>query len=442
MKNNLILAAGITSLVNIVAGCSHETGAAAATANKATSSSIERVLAGHPQRKNLVRTTTQPARIEAFEETPLFAKLAGYVETVRVDIGDAVKTDQPLVTLRIPELRDEVEQKKALVAKAEAEVKQSEATVSATKAAFDTATAKIVETKAGVARATANLARWSAEYERIKSLASNRSVTDKLVDETQSQLAAAEAARDEAEAAVQSAEASAREAQAMIAKADADLAAALARLKVAQTDVARAETMLGYTIITAPFNGVITLRTVDTGFFVQPASGVGAKPLLEVARTDKVRVYIDVPEMEAGLVDNGDMVTLRVQALPDANLKAPIARTSWSLDAGNRALRAEVDVNNDGTKLRPGMFANATIELDTRANVLTLPVDAVVRNEKETYCCRIESERIVHQPIKFGLRAGSDIEVVDGISQDSLIVLARPQGLAQGQQVQVIESQK
>jgi RND family efflux transporter MFP subunit len=442
MKNNFILAAGITTLMSIVAGCSHETGAVAAAAKNSTSSTIERVLAGHPQRKNLVRSTTQPARIEAFEETPLFAKLAGYVNSVHVDIGDAVKTGQPLVTLRIPELGDDVEQKKALVAKAEAEVKQAEANVSASKAAFDTATAKTIETKAGVARATANLARWSAEHERIKTLASNRSVTDKLVDETQSQLAAAEATRDEAEATVQSAEASARESQAMIAKADADLAAAEARLKVARTDVARAQTMLGYAVIKAPYDGVVTRRTVDTGHFVQPASGSGAKPLLEVARTDKVRVYIDVPEMEAGLVDTGDLVTLRVQALPDANLKAPIARTSWSLDAGNRALRAEVDINNDGTKLRPGMFANAAIELDTRANVLTLPVDAVVRNEKETYCCRIESERIVHQPIKLGLRAGSEIEVIDGINPDALIVLARPQGLAQGQQVQVIESKK
>jgi RND family efflux transporter MFP subunit len=400
------------------------------------------VLAGHPQRKNLVRTTTQPARIEAFEETPLFAKLAGYVDTVHVDIGDAVQAGQPLVTLRIPELRDEVEQKKALVAKAEAEVKQAEANVSAAKAAYDTAAARIVETKAGVARSMADRARWSAEHERIKKLASNRSVTDKLVDETQSQLAAAKATTDEAEATVLSAEAAAREAQAMIAKADADLAAAVARLKVAQADMARAETMLGYTVITAPYNCVVTRRSVDTGHFVQPASGSGAKPLLEVARTDKVRVYIDVPELEAGLVDIGDMVTLRVQALPDAHLYAPVARTSWSLDAGNRALRAEVDINNDGTTLRPGMFANATVELDTRTDVLTLPVDAIVRNKNETYCCRIESERIVHEPIKLGLRAGSDIEVVDGINQDSLIVLARPQGLAKGQKAQVIQSKQ
>lgn len=440
MKINIILVASLSSLVPWVAGCSHDSGAVAAT-SKSTSSSIERVICGHAQRKNLSRTTTQPARIEAFEETPLFAKLAGYVDAVHVDIGDAVKAGQPLVTLRIPELRDEVEQKKALVTKAEAEVKQAEAQVNAMNAAFDTATAHIAETQSSVARTTADLARWSAEYSRIKTLAASGSVTDKLVDETRSQLASAEAARDEAQATVQSAEAAAREAKAMIAKAEADVAAATARLTVAHTDVDRAETMLGYTIIVAPYNAVVTRRSVDTGHFVQPASGSGAKPLLEVARTDKVRVYIDVPEMEAGLVNAGDMVTLRVQALPDSHWTVPVARTSWSLADGNRALRAEVDINNDGTLLRPGMFASGAIELDTRAHVLTLPVDAIARNGDETYCCCVESEKIIRRPVKVGLRAGSEIEVVDGIDEDSLVVLTRPQLLKNGQPVQVIKAQ-
>ena len=260
------------------------------------------------------------------------------------------------------------------------------------------------------------------------------------MDETQSQLTSAEASRDESAAAVQSAEAAVRESQALIAKANADHATAEARLAVAKADLARAETMLGYTVIAAPYDGVVTQRSIDTGHFVQPGNGSGAKPLLQVARTDKVRVYIDVPEMEAGLVDAGDMVTLRVQALPDAKLKAPITRTSWSLDIGNRALRAEVDINNDGSLLRPGMFANASIELDSRANVLTLPVEAVIRNEDENYCCRVESNKIVRQPIKLGLRAGAEIEVLDGIAEDSLVVLIRPQLLTNGQQVQVIQT--
>ena len=149
----IILAACSIALVTTVAGCGRKPEAAvAASANAATSSQIERVLCGNPQRKNLVRTTSQPARIEAFEETPLYAKLAGYVDTVHVDIGDAVKKDQALVTLRIPELHNEVEQKKALVTQAEAVVVQAEANIAAAEAASDTAAAHVAETNASVAR--------------------------------------------------------------------------------------------------------------------------------------------------------------------------------------------------------------------------------------------------------------------------------------------------
>jgi len=422
----------------ILTGCSRAPDDAAKAASESSATAgIERVSCGTPQRKQLVRTTNQPARIEAFEQTPLFAKLAGYIDTVSVDIGDVVKKDQPLVTLRIPELRDEVEQKKSLVNQAAAEVKQAEANIAAVKAAGETAVAKVEEAKAGVARATANAERWMAEYARIEQLAGSGSVNDKLVDETRSQSRSAEAGQAEATAAVQSAEAAVRESEAMTAKAKADHSATEARLGVAKADLARAETMLGYTVITAPYDGMITQRAIDTGHFVQPSNGT-AKPLLEIARTDKVRVFIEVPEMEAGLTNNGDIVTLQIQAMPENAVKAPIARTSWSLDAGNRALRAEVDVDNEGSLLRPGMFATANIELDRRENALTLPVEAVVRADGAIYCCRVESNKIVHQPIKLGLRAGSEIEVLEGLQDDSVVVLVRPQALKDGQAVQVL----
>jgi RND family efflux transporter MFP subunit len=429
------------SCTAIVTGCGGTPDdAAKSSSESAATAGIERVSCGSPQRKQLIRTTNQPARIEAFEQTPLFAKLAGYIDTVSVDIGDVVKKDQPLVTLRIPELRDEVEQKKSLVNQATAEAKQAEANIAAVEAAGETAEAKVEEAKAGVARAKANAERWMAEYARIEELAGTGSVNDKLVDETRSQLRSAEAGQAEAIAAVQSAEATVRESEAMNAKAKADHTAAEARLGVAQADLARAETMLGYTVITAPYDGVITQRLIDTGHFVQPASGT-AKPLLEIARTDKVRVFIEVPEMEAGLINNGDMVTLQIQAMPETALKAPIVRTSWSLDAGNRALRSEVDVENEGSLLRPGMFATANIELDRRENALTLPVEAVVRADGTTYCCRVESNKIVHQPIKLGLRAGSEIEVLEGLQDNSVVVLVRPQALKDGQAVQVLNKE-
>jgi HlyD family secretion protein len=435
---NIAIAVTIALLLAMT-GCSRGADSAAAESTGATPQ-VDRVVAGHPQRKTLVLTTSQPARIEAYEETPLFAKLAGYVGEVHVDIGDPVKKSMPLVTLRIPELANELQQKQALLAQAEAEVTQAAANVDAVKAAAETAKARVAEAQAGVSRTEADYQRWSAELERIKRLAASGSVTQKLADETQNQLSAAAASKQEAAAAVQSAEAGAREATAMITKAAADQTAAEARLGVAQADVARAQTMLSYAEITAPFDGVVTQRTIDTGHLVQPASGSGAKPLLVVARTDKVRVFLDVPEMESGAVDVGDPATLRVQALQGRELQAAVSRTSWSLDATNRSLRAEVDVPNEESLLRPGMYATGTIELDRRENALTLPMTAIVRVGAETYCCRIESGKIDRRRIELGLRSGPEVEVLKGIDEKSLVVLARADGLAPGQEVQVIEA--
>src|SRR5215468_5263886 len=90
---------------------------------------VERVTAGKPAVKTLKLTTTQPGRIEAFEEAPLYPKLAGYVSDVLVDIGDPVEKDQLLIKLSIPEMLDEVHQMEASVANADAEIAQAEAAV-------------------------------------------------------------------------------------------------------------------------------------------------------------------------------------------------------------------------------------------------------------------------------------------------------------------------
>jgi HlyD family secretion protein len=430
-----LLAVSVCLLVLCINGCHR--GPNKGHASAGGDASIERVTVGKPQRKTLVRTTTQPARIEAFEQTPLFAKLAGFVKEVHVDIGDPVSVGQPLITLNIPELLDDVAQKSALVTRAAADVEQAVANVKALQAAVASAQAKIAEARAGVTRAKAELDRWQAEYERIRQLSDSGSVTQKLRDETFNQLQAATAARDEAEAAVTSAEASAAEAAANVDKSEADVVAAEAQLKVAQAELARARTLLSYAEICSPFDGVVTQRSVDTGHFVQPAGGAGAIPLLVVARIDKVRIFLDVPEMEAGLVDVGDKATISVQALSGKTVESTVVRTSWSLDARNRSLRAEVDVANDGAQLRPGMYALGTIELDRRTDVLVLPTPAINHDVSGDYCWVVVSDAVDRRHVELGLRSGAEVEVRSGIDQDSLVVLARGELLAKGQKVQV-----
>jgi RND family efflux transporter MFP subunit len=418
-------------------GCSHRQN----SAPEGKAATVERVQVVKPQRKALVRTTTQPARIEAFEETPLFAKVTGYVKKVHKDIGDAVAAGEPLVTLDVPELADDVAQKEALLAQAEAELKQAAANVAAIKAAAETAKAKVEEAQAGTVRAASDYERTQAENERIKSLAQRGSVTGKLVDESLNQLQAASAARTEADAAVRSAEKSAEQAEANVGKAEADQQAAEARIGVAKAELARAGTMLGYAEIKAPYAGVVTQRNVDTGHFVQPG-GAASRPVMAVARTDEVRVFMDVPEMDAGLVDVGDEAALDVQALGGKKLAAKVTRTSWSLAPTNRSLQVEMDFKNEGAKLRPGMYAAGTITLAKRDNVLVLPTSAIIRNGSETSCACVESGKIARRTMDLGLQTASEVEVTSGLDENTLVVASGASGLQPGQAVQVIEPKR
>lgn len=444
-----VVVSGVLLTALLASGCDHPTAAEPTEAPQAsTPSSVDRVTAGHPARKTLRLYTSQPGRIEAFEETPLHPKVAGYVDSVLVDIGDSVKRDQVLIRLWIPELQDELAQKEALVAQAEAEVKQAEAAVRLAEAAVQTVTARIAQAEAGILRAEGEHARWKDEFDRLDALATLATgpvVTKKIASETLSQLRAAEAGRKEAEAGVHWAKAALGEAEANVLKARADEGSAQARHRVAQASLTQTRTLLGYRDIKAPFDGVVTRRGVDTGHYVHPANGATTKPLVVVARTDKVRVFVDVPEMEAPLVDGGeaaDSAIVRVQALGDREFAAKVTRTGWALDASNRSLQTEIDIPNDRALLRPGMYAMVTILLDQRDNAQTLPITAIVREGQLAYCCFVSGGRIERASIQLGLRSGDEVEVVSGLDSGQAVVLTRAESLRQGQPVEVIESRE
>lgn len=399
--------------------------------------SITEVQVAKPQRRPLLLTTTQPGRIEAFERTPLFAKVAGYVGEVRVDIGDTVAKDEVLVRIAVPELLDELHEKQAIVAQAGAEVRQAESQITASRAAAETARARIAEADAGLLRAQADVARWKSEYERIGELASKGAITRKLEEETLNALRSAEAALEEMNARVRSSRTGFHEAEAQIGTAEADKAAADARHQVAVAGVDRIKTMLGYTEIKSPYAGTIVRRVVDTGHFVPSAGGPHDAPLAEVARTDTLRVFVDVPELEATQVDPGDPVEIRVQAADVAVIDAVVTRTGAALEEANHALRVEIDVPNPEGRLRPGMYATVVIRLAERPDGIVIPATAVVRDGTTTLCCVVRDGAIERRPVTLGLRSGGFIEVLDGLDESLPIVVKQPGTLRDGQEVRV-----
>jgi HlyD family secretion protein len=418
----------------LAAGCDQIPEAAPARAQATAPPPATRVATVRPERATIRRTTEQPGQIEAIEVTAIHARVAGFVRTMAVDIGDPVKKGQVLVELWVPELEAESKEKHALIDQAEADRAQAAAAVEVAEAMVASAEARREAVRAGIRRAEADVARWQAEYRRADQLTRESAVTGSLRDETRSKRDAAEAARDEVKAQVASADAAVREARAHLAKARADVVAAAARVAVARFAAERVAAMAGYAKVEAPFDGVVTRRLVDTGHLTVPG-GTG-EPLLVVARSDRVTIAVGVPEADAPLVDAGDPARVRLQALGGRAFEGKVTRTSWSLDAATRTLRAEIDLPNPDGALRPGLYAYATIIAEEHAGALTLPAAAVVGEGDKTYCVVVADRRAARRPIRVGLNDGARVEVLSGLDGGEVVVSANAAALADGQPVE------
>lgn len=407
-----------------------------------------RVAVVRPAAKRIERTTRQPGQVEAFQQAPLYAKVSGYVTKFYVDIGDDVRgpqygkseelveQGQLLAELSIPEMDQELLEREAAIGQANAEFDQARASVKVARSAVLTAHAQLEQARALVDVSESDFKRWESEYRRVADLAANKVVTEKLADETKNQFEAAAAARRDASSRVEAATAIVAECEAKVEKAVADEAAARARQKVAQADYARTAALAEYQRILAPFDGTVSERNLDVGHFVHPAAPTErSKPLFVVVQTDVVRIFVNVPEADAALVDVGDRVTIRVPALEGQEFSGQVARSARALDPATRTLRTEIDVPNPHGALRPGMYVQTAIQLESREAALSLPATALRSENGETACICVEDGKAARRTVKTGLSDGKAVEIVSGLAGDEIVVEKNVGSLADGQSV-------
>ena len=435
-----ILSGAAFCQVLICSGGCQPTSAQSPAANKATDSAEPpaRVATVKPQRKALERRSEQPGEIAAFEQTPLYAKVAGYVQAVNVDIGDKIKQGQPLAVLAVPELVEEAKQKTALVVQAQSHITQANAAVEVAQAAIESATAKVAAAQAAIARTNADVDRWKSETSRINELAERSAVTRKVADETLQQLRVAEGAKLEAEAQVVSAKAGVVETQAKLTAAKADVEAANAHLAVAQADRDRTQALVAYATIKAPYDGTVNQRNIHNGFYVQPATTGRDEPLLVVSHSEVVRVIVYVPETDAGFVKLGAPATIRVQSLDNKPFTGAVKRVASALDEKTRTLRAEIDLENRAGELLPGTYCYVSIVLGKRADALVIPSTAVMFDGDKASCFVVAGGQIARVPIEIGLRTRADVEVLSGLYGEEAVVPKNPTTLHEGQRAEAI----
>jgi RND family efflux transporter MFP subunit len=392
-----------------------------------------------PELRKIARTVDQPGAIRADLEAPLIAKVSGYVKLVRKDIGDVVKEGDVLAEISVPELDAEAKHKEALVKQARSAVDLAKIQTESIQAQISTSKALIAEAKAGLLKTEALVARWRSEAQRLTALAKNNVVDEQARDEVIFQLRSAESAHEESKAKVVSAEAVATRWQVELRKAAGDVLAEEAKLEVANAELLRVRALVEYKTIRAPFDGTITRRLVDPGHFLQLGK---SDVLLSIANFAKVRVQVDVPELDAALLKKGDAASIRIQALGDRVFAGEVSRLSLALDPQSRTLRAEIDLSNADGVLRPGMYAYVKLSLELPA-VRTVPANALFKAGETMACFLVRDGKAVRVRVKAGRSDGNYFEVVQlqkGIewipfTGDEMIIANPPANLADGSPV-------
>jgi RND family efflux transporter MFP subunit len=345
-----------------------------------------RVEVVHPRRFTVAQRLQTNATLEAFEEADLFAKVSGYLSDVRVDIGDHVKAGQLLAVIDDPELKQELAE-----AKAQLESKKN---------SLESARRQVDHNKAEVALQNA-LAKDRDQLGEGRGFLSDRTL-DQVhanADVAKADLGAAEANRD----------------------------LAANQVDVAAATVEKIKTLLAYTQIVAPFDGVVARRQVNRGDLVQAAATAtrttpSAGSLFKVQRIDTIRVFCDVPENDVPQLHVGDPAIVRPSGFDGKPFIGKVTRFSLRLDPETRNMRTEIDLPNPKEQLYPGMYAMVSLEMNRRPDALTVPTAAVGADGDGNFVYTITDNRITRLAVKTGLTDNGRIEVTTGLSEETPVV--------------------
>src|SRR2546429_3596709 len=308
--------------------------------------------------------------MEAFVESPIYARTNGYLKKWYHDIGSRVRQGDLLADIDTPEVDQQLSQARADL---------------------------------NTAQANANLSKITAA--RYQELIKTDGVSKQEVD-----------------------------------NAVGDLEAKVANVKSAEANVRRLEELESFKHIYAPFSGVITRRSVDTGTLINAGNGGASQQLFSLAQTDPIRAYVSVPEAYAPSIRAGLGAYLELTQYPGQHFQGKVVRTAESIDPGTRTLLTEVDVPNHTGALLPGGYAQAHLQVKVTGARLAVPVNALLFRSEGLRAVVVDANHKTHlKQLMIGRDYGTTLEVLQGLDANDWIVLNPADSLEEGQEVHVKE---
>ena len=309
------------------------------------------------------------ASVQAFEQTPVYARTSGYVKARYVDIGDHVRRGQLLALIDDPQTAQTLLQAKATVAQLRAQLAQTQA--------------------------NAHLS--SVTDQRWVALVKQGVVSQQDADQKHAQ-AGVDAA---------------------------NVNAAQANIAAGEANVQNLTAQVAFSRVTAPFDGIILTRSIDAGSLISAGSGITVTQMFSIGQPSTVRVFASVPQASASGLHSGMAAKVTFREIPGQVYTGIVTRNSNSLDPGTRTLLLEIDLKNDG-RILPGMYANVSLDIPRSGPApVMLPANALVVRTAGPQAIIVDANNVAHfRPIVLGRDFGTQIEVTSGLKPGDTVVLS------------------
>ncbi|WP_158628875.1 efflux RND transporter periplasmic adaptor subunit [Dyella choica] len=211
-----------------------------------------------------------------------------------------------------------------------------------------------------------------------------------------------------------------------------------ATLAAAQANVKRLEQLQSYENVRAPFDGVITVRNVDVGALIDAGNSGPPAALFELAQTDRLRVFVNVPQDDAPYIAAGTPAQLTLSQYQGRTFSGTVARTSGAIDPRSRTLRVEVDMDNPDGTLLPGAFAQVSLTLSSSQPGLSLPANALLFRPQGVQVAVVDAGGVVRlKTVQLGRDFGTRVEIRDGLAGNEQVVVNPSDAISAGQAVRI-----
>jgi len=214
---------------------------------------------------------------------------------------------------------------------------------------------------------------------------------------------------------------------------------AAASLEADRANMRRLQELVSFQRVVAPFAGTITLRSTDIGDLI--VAGSGGKELFHIAQTDKLRVYVRVPESDARGIAPGQTATLTTPADPRQSFNAKVITTSEAISTTSRTLLTELEVDNSKNQILPYSYGELTFNENNPDPPLTLPSNSLVFRSQGLQVAVVRSDNTVElRPVQVGRDFGQMVEIAGGVTPVDRVIVNPSDSLVSGSKVRVQNS--